>query len=227
MKVGIFICHRVSNWQHTWIQGIPRRRFTWQKVLNFPFVSGKRWEKKGIRKVNLIFIVNMNMTLQATGYFVIHQTLIFSLGFGISFDTIFFSLPICFFDVEWIICNMCASLLLLSAAFFVLCWNVIWLNCQECMAWEIDSFLIPFTVEFANEWFNSIAVRNNILFGSLKSLKFKDWIVSYVLVAKSFCWLKFISIKLWSFQRILEKLLTVERESWEQLTKRINQNSNV
>jgi hypothetical protein len=80
MNIGILVCHRMTDWHHTWIQWTPCRRFAWQKVLNFSFVSEKG-DKGRSEEVNLIFIVNIIehdvFFFEATGYFIIHQTLIF------------------------------------------------------------------------------------------------------------------------------------------------------
>jgi hypothetical protein len=77
--VGILVRHGMADGHHTGIQRTPRRRLAWQKVLNFSFVSAKR-EKKDTNEVN--FGVECEHRA-ATGYFIIHQTLIYHAEHGI------------------------------------------------------------------------------------------------------------------------------------------------
>jgi hypothetical protein len=81
VHVGILVRHR-SDGHHTGIEWTPRRRLAWQKVLNFSFVSAKRVEED-TKEVNLVLIgehegdSSIEQQHRATGYFVIHQTLIY------------------------------------------------------------------------------------------------------------------------------------------------------
>lgn len=112
----------MSNRQRTRIQWTPCRRFTWQKVLNFSFVS-REGQKKRIQEVNLIFIVNM--TFRATGYFY-NPSYSYLLSFTVWHSIQFGS------DGKWIICNMCVgcSFVIGCLLFYDECWNVRWFNCQ-------------------------------------------------------------------------------------------------